>query len=120
MAFLAFDYELLKGAKEFEVLHYAAGPNWMNKQINKPARGGDAEAHHSVSHFGMHCDEEELSRWKNFFADRGIGIAQEVHTTSHTNPHIVGKRWYHYCIFNTRPILGVDIKFIIRQEAPPL
>ena len=107
VANLAFDYELLKGANELEVLHYRAGRNWM---------GG---LYPSVSHLGMHCAAEELQRWKAFFKQRGIDIAQEVKTESHSNPAIAGKRWYHYCIFDTRDILGVDIKFIVRKDNAP-
>ena len=103
---LAFDYELFKGS-ELEVLHYTEGPNWMRAAPN------------TVSHIGMHCSHEELLRWREFFDARGIGVAQEVLTESHTNPHIAGKRWYNYVIFDTRPILGVDVKFIVRRwEAP--
>lgn len=101
---LAFDYELLKGAREFEVLHYADGVNWM-------------AAHGSgVSHLGMHCSAEELVEWRKFFAAREIGVAQEVDTLDHTNPVIAETRRYKYVIFNTRPILGVDVKFIVRKD----
>ncbi len=106
VADLAFNYTALEEAKELEVLHYERGPNWM--QRNAP----------SVSHLGMHCTEDELSRWKTFFGSRRIEIAQEVYTKTHTNRTISGKRWYHYCIFNTRFILGVDIKFIVRRSQP--
>ena len=41
-------------------------------------------------------------------------MAQEVFTESHTNPVIAGKRSYNYVIFDTREILGVDLKFIVR------
>lgn len=100
---LAFDYQLLDGAREFEVLEYTEGKNWMN-------------GHPRVSHLGMHCTEQDLDEWKVFFADRSINVAQEVYTREHSNPVIAGKRWYHYVIFNTYPILGVDIKFIVRRD----
>jgi len=102
---LAFNYDL-GAAKEFEVLHYTEGQNWMNH---------DARVN-SVSHLGMHCTEEELDEFKEFFDGRNIRIAQEVYTSSHTNPVIAGKRLYHYCIFNTKAILGTDLKFIVRRE----
>ena len=41
-------------------------------------------------------------------------MAQEVMTESHTNPVIAGKRTYNYVIFDTKEILGVDVKFIVR------
>lgn len=102
---LAFNYELLDHAREFEVLEYTTPNNWMN----------EPERHNSVSHLGMHCTEGELDEFKAFFAGRNIRIAQEVHTQSHTNPVIDGKRLYHYCIFDTKAILGVDLKFIVRR-----
>jgi len=105
---LAFEYDLLQGAKELEVLNYTAGRNWMD--YNGP----------SVSHIGMHCGEKELVEWRHFFADRGIHVAQEVFTTEHSNPVIAGQRWYNYVIFDTRDILSVDVKFIVRQESAPV
>jgi hypothetical protein len=105
VAHLAFNYQALGEAKELEVLHYSAGANWMDGQER-------------VSHLGMHCTALELESWKHFFKRRSIGIAQEVDTLSHNNPAIAGKRWYHYCIFDTFDILGVDIKFIVRKDAP--
>lgn len=101
-AALAFNYEGLSG-KELEILHYKDGRNWMS--IHRPR----------VSHLGMHTTEEELEQWREFFAARGVKVCQEVQTLSHTNPVIAGKRSYHYVIFDTYKILGVDIKFIVRQ-----
>lgn len=109
---LAFAYEMGTQKKlELEVLHYTKGQNWMDDNRTNIAP-------HRVSHIGMHVSREELEKWREFFAERGIGIAQEVFTESHTNPHIAGKRWYNYVIFDTLPILGVDVKFIVRQETP--
>ena len=87
------------------MLHYTAGENWM-----------EGYRANSVSHLGMHCTELELAEWSVFFAQRGIHSIQDVDTNSHSNPVIAGKRWYHYCIFDTRDILGVDIKFIVRRD----
>jgi len=105
-AHLAFNYDLRHPEKlEFEVLNYVIGPNWME---------GKAPA---VSHLGMHCTAEELKEWKDFFYLRGIDIAQEVKTHFHKNPFLIDNgRKFHYCIFNTRPVLGVDLKFIVRIE----
>lgn len=102
---LAFNYNLF-GGKEFEVLNYTSGNNWMLH----------GERPNSVSHLGMHCSSEELTQWRAFFADRDIYVAQEVFTESHTNPVIAGKRKYNYCIFDTKAILGVDLKFIVRID----
>lgn len=103
---LSFNYDIFSG-REFEVLDYTSGPNWMEDLT----RGRN-----SVSHLGMHCSAEELVEWRKFFADRNIVVAQEVMTESHTNPVIAGKRWYNYVIFDTKEILGVDLKFIVRRE----
>jgi len=103
---LAFNYDMLNSARELEVLHYTDGSNWMN------AHGP------SVSHLGMHVTAEELIKWRAWFAERRILVAQEVMTESHTNPVIAGKRTYNYVIFDTRDILGVDLKFIVRIDTP--
>lgn len=101
---LRFNYSLLEDAREFEILHYTDGKNWMRP------RG------HHASHFGMHCTAEELNNWRKFFFKENINIAQEVRTTDHTNPAIRGKRLYHYVIFDTKAILGIDVKFIVRRD----
>lgn len=106
---LSFNYDLF-GGKEFEVLNYTTGPNWMDDFT----RGRN-----SVSHLGMHCSAEELLKWRAFFAERNIVVAQEVLTDSHTNPVISGQRWYNYVIFDTKEILGVDLKFIVRKDHAP-
>lgn len=104
-AHLRFNYEMFSG-KEFEVLEYKSGSAWTDA----PSR------HNSVCHFGMHCSKEELVEWRKFFRDRRINVAQEVNTLSHNNPHIAGKRFYNYVIFDTKHILGVDVKFIVRKD----
>lgn len=104
---LSFNYDIFTG-KEFEILHYTEGDNWMDR----------CERRNSVSHLGMHCTPEELAHWRAFFAKRGITTAQEVFTNSHTNPVIAGKRRYNYVIFDTKAILGVDLKFIVRIDIP--
>lgn len=102
-AVLRFNYSAFEG-RELEVLDYKSGHNWMDSHSSR------------VSHFGMHCTEDELEQWREFFRARNIPVAQEVDTFAHTNPAIAGKRSYHYCIFDTWPILGVDIKFIVRKD----
>jgi hypothetical protein len=102
---LAFNYTGLNKARELEVLHYTDGPNWMD------ARGT------SVSHLGMHVSAEQLEEWRAFFAEKGIPVAQEVFTESHTNPFLLENgRKYNYVIFDTRNIIGVDLKFIVRID----
>jgi len=105
---LVFCYDVVH-EKELEVLHYTRGYNWM----------ADQKRANSASHLGMHCvNEAELETFRRFFAERGIGVAQEVFTSNHTNPMIAGKRWYHYVIFDTKAILGIDIKLIVRRDKP--
>jgi len=103
---LSFNYELF-GGKEFEVLDYTDGENWVDSLM----RGRN-----TVSHLGMHCTAEELVEWRKFFHERGYSVAQEVFTDSHTNPVIAGKRKYNYVIFDTKQVLGVDLKFIVRID----
>lgn len=103
---LAFNYQATGDkALELEVLHYTCSPNWMERYGT------------SASHLGMHVTAAELVEWRAFFASESIAVAQEVMTISHTNPVIAGKRWYTYVIFDTRAILGIDLKFIVRREA---
>ena len=79
---LEFNYQICEG-KEFEVLHYHDSMNWLSYSAGESP---------TVSHFGMHCDAQELKLWKAFFAKRNIRIAQEVITNSHTNPAIKDTR----------------------------
>lgn len=117
---LAFNYQATRGVEpgrsgnppsvdlgaakplELEVLHYTDGDNWMDTRLP------------GVSHIGMHVTASELKRWREFFAERRIDVAQEVVTESHTNPAIADSRRYNYVIFDTYGILGVDVKFIVR------
>jgi hypothetical protein len=106
---LAFNYEATSAKPlELEVLHYTSGPNWMQHR----------DRVNSVSHLGMHCTAAELAEWFEFFTARGIPLAQGVDTITHSNPVIAGQRWYRYCIFDTKAILGVDVKFIVRKASP--
>jgi hypothetical protein len=98
---LHFNYQL---GIELEILHYQEGDNWL--------RGGREK---DLSHLGCHIEtEEEVNAIKEKMKGLGIGIAQEVYTTSHTNPVIAGKRKYHYVIFASKPFIGFDLKIIRR------
>lgn len=115
---LRFNYQAGNGSDEgagkpleFEILDYTQGNSWIGENI----MSGDAH-HNQVSHLGMHVTAEELVEWRKFFAEEDIMISQEVKTVSHTNPHIAGKRQYEYVIFDTREIIGVDLKFIVRID----
>ena len=95
------------GATEWSEDHVVASGNVFGQR-------GTNEARNTVSHLGMHCSADDLIEWRVFFQSRGIDVAQEVMTESHTNPVIAGKRSYNYVIFDTKDILGVDLKFIVR------
>jgi hypothetical protein len=102
VANLAFNYQASPQQLELELLHYTAGNNWMMHNV------------HSASHLGMHCTEADLVELRKLFAAENIPVVQEVKTLTHSNPAIAGKRAYQYVIFGTRPILGIDLKFIVR------
>src|SRR6202051_835266 len=70
----------------------------------------------TVRHLHLHVSVAELDAIRKFFYSKGIALAQEVVTQGHTNPNIRDSRRYHYVIFDTRSILGVDLKFIERLE----
>jgi hypothetical protein len=102
---LHFNYQAgAKGNLELEILDYDKGPNWLRA----------AKREISVSHLGMHVTEEELKDFAAIMKKYGVRIAQEVTTTSHTNPVIKDTRRYKYVIYDTRPLIGVDLKFIVR------
>jgi hypothetical protein len=108
---LSFNYQAGSGSDEsagkpleFEVLNYTSGESWMDKRD------------YQVSHLGMHVNDEELEEFRAYFTSMNIGVAQEVFTQSHTNPVIKDSRRYHYVIFDTHGLLGVDLKFIVRHN----
>lgn len=101
---LNFNYQL---GFELEILKYLEGPNWH--QARAPHDGVDF-----LSHMGLHVSAEEMINMKTKMKRLGIGIAQEVYTKSHTNPHIKGKRKYHYVVFDSRDQIGFDLKLIER------
>ena len=94
-------------------MDYTSGLNWVDDSDSCAT----ANVFNTVSHLGMHCDAEELIEWRKFFGSRDIAVAQEVFTQSHTNAYLVENgRKYNYVIFDTKPILGVDLKFIVRID----
>ena len=63
--------------------------------------------------------EDHVVASGNVFGQRGTNEANlsfnyDIFSESHTNPVIAGKRSYNYVIFDTKDILGVDLKFIVR------
>lgn len=109
---LRFNYQAGNGADEtagkpleLEVIHYTKGANWLERRP------------HAVSHLGMHVTNDQLSQYRAYFSSKGINVAQEVMTQSHTNEAIKDERRYNYVIFDTYDLLGVDLKFIVRLNA---
>jgi hypothetical protein len=112
---LAFNYQSGSDKPlELEVLHYSKGHNWMDESIAKGTVSGVG----AVSHLGMHVTREQLDEFAAVMQKHGIRIAQEVFTNGHTNPAIKDSRRYNYVIYDTRKILGVDLKFIVRLPYP--
>jgi hypothetical protein len=112
-ATLRFNYQAGNGSDEaagkpleLEILEYTRGNNWIDENFIS----------NSVSHLGMHVTEEQLDEFRMYFFSKNIGIAQEVDTTSHTNEAIKDSRRYKYVIFDTRDLIGVDLKFIVRKD----
>lgn len=104
VASLSFNHET--PGLELEIINYRSGDNWLAKH----------NTHASIaSHIGMHCSAEELEQWRAKFKALGINVAQEVVTTNHTNPNVPEGRRYKYVIFDTRDIIGLDVKFIVRM-----
>lgn len=104
---LSFNYQATPEERkplELEILDYTKGPNWVDVG---PGRN-------TVSHLGMHVTAEELDDWRELMAERGIEVAQEVITHDHTNEAIKDSRRYNYVIFDTKHLIGVDLKFIVR------
>jgi hypothetical protein len=103
---LSFNYQLMKGGVEFEVLNYQDGPNWVSG-YPQPC----------LSHLGVHVDNLEEVRER--LVANGYEIVQEVVTQSHTNPAIKDNRRYHYVIFGTAQDMGFDLKLIQRLPYSP-
>lgn len=106
VASLSFNHETEK--LELEILNYREGENWLAA----PNNNNDLSI---ASHIGMHCSAEELEQWRAKFTAFGVKVAQEVVTTNHTNPNVPEGRRYKYVIFDTRDIIGLDVKFIVRM-----
>lgn len=102
---LSFNYDAIDG-KELELLEYIEGNNWLQPFGDTPM----------VSHIGMHCTEDELEGWYALMERHKCPVVQDVRTLRHTNPIIKDTRRYHYVIFGTRWLIGVDMKFIVRIE----
>lgn len=97
---------------EYELLCYKEGWNWHDLRSDQH-RGGL----NWLSHYGKHIDTVE----QNATYHKQFRVLQEVVTVSHTNQNLRKlKRHYHYTIFDTRDIMGCELKTIrriTREEA---
>lgn len=106
VAHLAFNYDL---GTELELITYKSGTNWH-------LAGGRVAPYRTdpfLSHMSYHTQDmdTEIDRLKSF------KIAQRVDTLLHTNPFLVEcGRLFKYCVFDTRKLLGFDVKIIQRVE----
>lgn len=68
-----------------------------------------------LSHKGYHVTD--VAAAKQHYRDCGFAIAQEVYTIEHSNAYLrkIGRR-YHYVVYDTRQLLGFDLKLIERIE----
>lgn len=109
VAQLAFNYDSEK-PPEFELLSYAEGGHWLASamRLNGPS---------IASHLGMHVTWHEWLEFDEVFRKHQISVAQDINTCHHENRAIRGNRFYRYIIYDTRSILGIDLKFIIRLNA---
>lgn len=100
-AHMFFNYTVMP--MEFEVLHYSAGDH----RYSQPGFGGDP----FLSHFSVYT--ENLEREAGELADvLGFGPYYRFTTEGHTNPRVKGKKRFTETIFNTRSLIGADLKFI--------
>ncbi len=112
-AHLTFNYQV---GLELELIQYVEGVNWHSVA----GRVGNNFEPFSVvfpSHLGMHVTSlVQMGEWITQMKKAGISVAQEVETLSHTNPVLVNlKQYYHYVVFNSRHLLGFDLKLIRRM-----
>jgi hypothetical protein len=100
-AHMFFNYTIMP--MEFEVLHYSAGDH----RYTQPGFGGDP----FLSHFSVYT--ENLEREAGELAGvLGFGPYYKFTTEGHTNPRVKGKKRFTETIFDTRSLIGADLKFI--------
>ena len=98
---LNFNYEMIKGGLEFEVLNYDSGPNYLEEEVG-PA----------LAHLATHVEDiESAHKW---LVSNGFEVVQDVRTISHSNPAVPAERRYRYAIYDTRSVLGFRLKLIQR------
>lgn len=100
-AHMSFNYTIMP--MEFEVLHYSDGDH----RYAQPGFGGAP----FLSHFSVYT--ENLEREAGELADvLGFGPYYRFTTEGHTNPRVKGKKRFTETIFDTRNLIGADLKFI--------
>lgn len=104
VAHLCFNYDL---GFELELIKYESGMNWHANG----RRIGDIFPSHMAYHV------EDMQKEVKRYEGAGLRVAQEVKTLSHTNEYLLTTgRKYHYVIFDSRNVLGFDLKLIKRIE----
>jgi hypothetical protein len=101
---------------EVEVLRYFTNNHWHAKRAEERNYPSLVYPRIFVSHLGMHVDDMAVARVP--FEKAGWHVAQELWTDSHTNPYLLERgRTYHYVVWDSRHIIGFDLKLIQRLEA---
>jgi len=96
---LAFNYDLLDGGLEFELIEKNRGLSFHD-HLRPPC----------ISHFGTHV--EDLGKAIKYFDGLGYDVVQINRTKDHTGTN----RKYAYAFVDTRPLLGYYLKIIRRKE----
>lgn len=101
-AVMLFNYDIMP--MEFEALHYRGlGHRYATAQ--EPL----------LSHFSVYT--EDLEKEAAILSDAlGYGPYYKFTTEGHTNPRVKGKKRFTETIFDTRSLIGADLKFI--QKVP--
>lgn len=109
---LSFNYQ---AGLEVEVLHYITPLHWHSARAKAKGELFPPPGLF-VSHIGTHVDDMAVARLP--YEKAGWRVAQEVRTFSHTNPYLLERgRTYHYVVWDSRDIIGYDLKLIQRIEA---
>lgn len=87
-----------------ELSRHIAGPTYNGIQRN------------FVSHLGMYVTEEQLDRFRIYFDNKWVAVLMDMDTTNHSDPSTNVTARFHYVVFDTRPIIGVDLMFIVRKD----
>lgn len=108
-AHMFFNYTVMP--MEFEVLHYSAGDHRYSKAAQAAAAESAAAPNPFLSHFSVYTEnlEREAGELANVL---GFGPYYKFTTEGHTNPRVKGKKRFTETIFDTRGLIGADLKFI--------